>query len=92
MKKFNIIKIKIKLLIISFKGAIRFSIKLIILKKNPTIAVLGLNPHCETIDKFSEEEKIIYPAIKYLKNSGVKICFANKCIVDVNMVTSYLYP
>ena len=24
-------------------------------------AVLGLNPHCETIDKFSEEEKIIKP-------------------------------
>ena len=44
-----------------------------VLKKNAIIAVLGLNPHCETIDKFSEEEKIIYPAIKYLKNSGIKI-------------------
>ena len=44
-----------------------------VLKKNATIAVLGLNPHCETIDKFSEEDKIIYPAIKYLKNSGIKI-------------------
>ena len=44
-----------------------------VLKKNATIAVLGLNPHCETIDKFSEEEKIIYPAIKYLKNLGIKI-------------------
>ena len=29
-----------------------------VLKKNATIAVLGLNPHCETIDKFSEEEKL----------------------------------
>ena len=30
-------------------------------------AILGLNPHCETIDKISEEEKIIKPSIKYLK-------------------------
>ena len=29
------------------------------LKKNPNIAVLGLNPHCETIDSYSEEDKII---------------------------------
>ena len=28
-----------------------------LLKKKPKIAVLGLNPHCETIDKFSEEKK-----------------------------------
>ena len=40
----------------------------------PKIAVLGLNPHCETIDKFNEDEKIISPAIKYLsyKNINVK--------------------
>ena len=44
-----------------------------ILKKQIKIAVLGLNPHCETTDKFSEEEKIIYPTIKYLKNAGIKI-------------------
>ena len=44
-----------------------------ILKKQIRIAVLGLNPHCETTDKFSEEEKIIYPTIKYLKNAGIKI-------------------
>ncbi len=40
-----------------------------ILKKKPKIAVLGLNPHCETIDKFSEEKKIIIPAIKFLKKN-----------------------
>ena len=27
---------------------------------------MGLNPHCETIDKISEEKKEIIPAIKFL--------------------------
>ena len=31
------------------------------------IGVTGLNPHCESIDSFSEDEKIILPAIKNLK-------------------------
>ena len=44
-----------------------------ILKKKSKFAILGLNPHCETIDKFSEEEKIIIPAVKYLKKKGIKI-------------------
>ena len=34
---------------------------------------VGLNPHCETIDKFNEDEKIIRPAIKYLKNKGINV-------------------
>ena len=33
-------------------------------KIKPKIAVTGLNPHCETILKFSEDEKIIKKAIK----------------------------
>ena len=33
----------------------------------PEIAVLGLNPHCESISRFNEDEKIIKPAIEYLK-------------------------
>ena len=33
----------------------------------PKIAVLGLNPHCESIDKFNEDDKIIKPVIKNLK-------------------------
>ena len=37
------------------------------LKRKVKFAILGLNPHCETIDKISEEEKIIKPSIKYLK-------------------------
>ena len=35
-------------------------------KKNPKVAVTGLNPHCESNFKFSEEDKIIIPALKYL--------------------------
>ena len=41
--------------------------------KKPTIAILGLNPHCETINKFSEEKKIIIPAIKTLKNKKISV-------------------
>ena len=43
------------------------------LNKIPKFAILGLNPHCETTDSFSEEEKIIKPAIKSLKNEKIKI-------------------
>ena len=35
--------------------------------KKPKIAITGLNPHCESNFKDSEEEKIIIPAIKKLK-------------------------
>jgi len=44
-----------------------------ILKKNPRIAVLGLNPHCETISKISEEKREIIPAINYLIKKRFKI-------------------
>ena len=43
------------------------------LYKKPKIGVLGLNPHCESIDKFNEDEKIIKPAIKFLKNKKYNI-------------------
>ncbi len=39
----------------------------------PKIGVTGLNPHCESIHKFNEDEKIIQPTIKYLINKGYKI-------------------
>jgi len=46
-------------------------------KKNlglkPKIAVLGLNPHCETIDKFNEDEKILKPSIKYLLRKKINV-------------------
>ncbi len=43
------------------------------LNKNAKFAVLGLNPHCETVDKYSEEDDIIIPAIKKLKKIGIKV-------------------
>ncbi len=39
-----------------------------ILGFKPKIGVLGLNPHCESILKFNEDEKIIRPVIRFLKN------------------------
>ncbi len=39
----------------------------------PRIIVLGLNPHCESVDKFNEDEKIIKPTIKYLSNKKINI-------------------
>ena len=40
---------------------------------NPKIAILGLNPHCESIDIFNEDEKIIKPAVKYLDDKGYNV-------------------
>ena len=37
-----------------------------ILGFKPKISVLGLNPHCESIDKYNEEENIIKPTLKKL--------------------------
>ena len=37
------------------------------------IAVLGLNPHCETIEKKGEEIKHIIPAIKLLKQKKLDV-------------------
>ena len=39
----------------------------------PKIGVLGLNPHCESIDNFNEDEKIIFPAINHLKKLKFKV-------------------
>ena len=39
----------------------------------PKIGILGLNPHCESIDKFNEDEKIIKPTIKKMSKSGYKV-------------------
>ena len=42
-------------------------------KRKPKIALTGLNPHCESIDAFNEDEKILKPVIKYLSKSKYKI-------------------
>ncbi len=43
------------------------------LGRNPNIAVLGLNPHCESIDPVSEEQKEIIPAIQFLYKRKIKV-------------------
>ena len=61
------------------KKNIKNKVKLIVkfyktfLKLNPRIAILGLNPHCESIDSFNEDEKIVKPVVKELKMMGYKI-------------------
>ena len=36
--------------------------------RKPKIAILGLNPHCESVHRYDEDEKIIKPSVKYLNN------------------------
>ena len=36
-------------------------------KKKPKIGITGLNPHCESIDSFNEDAKIIKPTVQFLK-------------------------
>ena len=43
------------------------------LKVQAKIAVAGLNPHCETILKFNEDEKILSPVIKMKFKKGINI-------------------
>ena len=38
--------------------------------KKPKIAVIGLNPHCESIHNYNEDEKIVKPAVNYLKKKN----------------------
>ena len=39
--------------------------------KKPKIAILGLNPHCESVHNYDEDERIIRPAVKYLENKYI---------------------
>ena len=42
-------------------------------KIKPKIGVLGLNPHCESVLKYNEDEKIIKPLIHKMKKKGFKL-------------------
>ena len=44
-----------------------------VVKKKAKIAILGLNPHCETTDNYSEEKSIILPAVKDLRKKNIDI-------------------
>ncbi len=65
-KKINkkLISEKVKLINVFYKS--NFNI-------DPKIAILGLNPHCESIDKYNEDEKIVTPIIKKLKQQKFKL-------------------
>ena len=43
------------------------------LKFKPKIAVTGLNPHCESISKFNEDEKIVSVAIKLSQKKKIHV-------------------
>ena len=43
------------------------------LQMEPKIAILGLNPHCESIARKSEEAVEISPAVKYLVKKKIKV-------------------
>jgi len=43
------------------------------LNRKPSFAITGLNPHCESIHKFNEDDKVIKPAINFLKKKRYKI-------------------
>jgi len=60
----NLIKEKVKLINIFYKRHF---------KKNPKIALTGLNPHCESVDKINEDEKIIRPTIKSLMKLNYRV-------------------
>ena len=55
---------KIKLINSFFKNKFNYS---------PKIAVTGLNPHCESILKINEDEKIVSRAIQSQKNKGINV-------------------
>ena len=42
-------------------------------KKKPKIGVLGLNPHCESVGRYKEDDRIIRPVIKKLIKKKIKI-------------------
>jgi 4-hydroxy-L-threonine phosphate dehydrogenase PdxA len=39
----------------------------------PKIGVTGLNPHCESVLKFNEDDKIISPAIEFAKKNRISV-------------------
>ena len=43
------------------------------LKFKPKIAITGLNPHCESIHNFNEDDNIVLPAVKKAKKMKINI-------------------
>jgi 4-hydroxythreonine-4-phosphate dehydrogenase len=61
------------------------------LNRTPKIAVTGLNPHCESNYNFSEEDKVIKPALAYLNRNKFNIAgpFAADTIFMKNNLDKY---
>jgi len=64
-------KLNVKKIVNQIKAIVFFYNKH--LKKKIKIAITGLNPHCFSHEKFSEEEKIIKPAIRKIKKLKINI-------------------
>ena len=60
----NLIKKKVILINNFYKEYFKF---------RPKIAITGLNPHCESTDAFSEDDKIIKPTVKSLMKLNYRI-------------------
>ena len=41
--------------------------------KKPKVAILGINPHCESVEKFNKDEKIVKPSVNFLKKKGYRV-------------------
>ena len=79
-KKINKKTIREKVLLINNFYKKQFKIK-------PKIGMLGLNPHCESTNKFNEDDFILKPTIKSLKKSNIKISgphSADTCFIKQN--------
>ena len=44
-----------------------------LLKFKPKFGITGLNPHCESIHPFNEDEKIVRPSVKFLNKKNINI-------------------
>ena len=44
-----------------------------LLKFKPRFGITGLNPHCESIHPFNEDEKIVRPSVKFLNKKNINI-------------------
>ena len=44
-----------------------------LLKFKPKFGITGLNPHCESIHPFNEDEKIVRPSLKFLNKKNINI-------------------
>ena len=66
VKRITILEIEKKVKILNSFWINRF-------KKKPKIAITGLNPHCESLDEFNEDDKIIKPSVIRLKKQKYNI-------------------